>query len=281
MMKNVNSLSTRDLGPGVKEIINTQNPVNAVFVVVHGFNVKPEKMATVENLILSHGGLALECALSGHRNNYVEMVEANIDDWVKDARHFLNVGKELARQHDVPLYFLGYSLGGLVELTRATREDDLQYDKYFFLAPPIKLRSLSKIYRYLNIFKRNFNIPSDGLKKYRMYDQLPLSAYNALYEANDEITLQNKSKEIWNIPTRIFIDVKDELIDFEKTVRFINMNRLTNWEVIPITKEKQSFFQRNPHHICIDEYTMNAHVWEKFCNKLVEHFDLNEKKESA
>ncbi|MEI7672855.1 MAG: alpha/beta hydrolase, partial [Deltaproteobacteria bacterium] len=101
--------------------------LRGVALVVHGLNLKPERMKPLISLLNQAGIDALNVSLHGHGDNYFhgdgrEMQEARLESfrtvtsrlWSAEVHSAYQKAKRRAQQKDVPVFLVGYSLGGLL-----------------------------------------------------------------------------------------------------------------------------------------------------------------------
>ncbi len=245
-------------------------PVNSVAVVVHGFNLRPDRMGEIVELLRSNGSIVVNVALSGHRGDYDELKTATREDWLKDLHRAGRAARKKADEHGAPLYYVGMSLGALMHLDALQETDAFRFDKRVLLSPAIGIRWYAHLVRGANVFYCNIDIMSRSHKDYRLYDETPISAYNALFEAYEKVQ-SAVAPERWNIPTIVFIDKKDILIDLDGVHEFIEENGLTRWKMVEIDNEK-TLLDPNYHHLQVDSTSMGVDVWTLFTKRVVDFF---------
>ena len=103
-----------------------------VALVVHGLNLRPERMEFLIGRLNRAGIEVLNVSLQGHGDNYVrsetvERKEARLDSfrkvtyrlWSSELYNAYRKARQRAQQKKVPLFLAGYSLGGLLGLRAA------------------------------------------------------------------------------------------------------------------------------------------------------------------
>ncbi len=261
-------------GTGMKWVYPEEKPIRSAAVVVHGFNLKSDKMNEIVGLLSSNGSIVVNVTLSGHDGDYDAMRTVTRGDWLRDLHQASCAARRKADEYGVPLYYVGMSLGALMHLDMLRETDAVRFDKRVLLSPAISIRWYAHLIRGANILYYNIDLMSQSHEDYRVYDELPISAYNALFEAYENV---QEAKEYdgwntgWNIPTIVFADEKDILIDLDGLHAFIEEKGLTRWEIVAMDNEK-SLLAPNYHHLQVDSPSMGSDVWSLFSERVVHFF---------
>jgi len=158
-----------------------------VVLVAHGINFRPSRMGEVEDIFLDQGFMVLRVILTGHEEDTGKPAWPEVDErrWFGDMRSFREEGARLAAGK--PLYFCGFSLGGLAglaEYTRAWREREIppgaRYKGMLLIAPAICLRPWAHLLR-LFFFLPRLRLLSLAGKRYEVRPYTPAFAYRALF----------------------------------------------------------------------------------------------------
>lgn len=171
-------------------------------------------MTSIAYLLQAKGSIVLNGTLSGHEGDYKKLQNISDDRWLNDTTTLLDEGVSIAQKHNIPLYFVGFSLGCLTMLNLLKIRNKPIFSKMFLIAPAIDIHLHSRLIQLLNIFPINFNIISLSNKDYRVHPSLPLSSYNQLYKNYYNVT--NCFPSSWKIPTTVFMDPRDELVSLKK-----------------------------------------------------------------
>jgi esterase/lipase len=260
---------------------HNQEETKGVALVIHGLNLRPDKMQTIISVLTESGIDVLRLSLRGHGENYTH--HAGIDEdqarleafkavsfplWMNEAYLAYTQVQKRAAQKKVPLFFVGFSLGGLIGLDLFASQPEVHYECMVLFAPAIKLHSLHYLARILSPFSR-LVIPSLAPDSYLTNKKgTPMAAYNALFEG-----LQQFEKHVndrINIPTLIFIDDEDEFIPVRAFKELIDEKKLDQWKLYIVKKEaaaKQDTF----HHHIIDEFSTGKALWQEMMKTTIAH----------
>ena len=242
-------------------------------LVIHGLNLRPDKMQAIISMLTDSGIDVLRLSLRGHGKNYTH--HAGIDEdqarleafkavsfplWMNEADLAYTEVQKRAAQKKVPLFFVGFSLGGLIGLDLFASQPDVHYERMVLFAPAIKLHSLHYLARILSPFSR-LVIPSLTPESYLSNKKgTPMAAYNALFEGLQQFEKHVNHKI--NVPTLIFIDEEDEFIPVRAFKELIDEKKLDQWKLYIVEKEAGANQDTFHHHI-IDEYSTGKAVWQE------------------
>ncbi len=125
-----------------------------VALVVHGLNLKPERMDDIIICLNKIGIDVLNVSLRGHGSNYranknIPEAEARLDSfrtvdyklWLQEVRNGYDIAKKRARRKNVPLYFAGYSLGGLLGCDLFLSNPENSFDGMILFAPALSVKT--------------------------------------------------------------------------------------------------------------------------------------------
>lgn len=244
-----------------------------VALVIHGINLRPERMMPIISSLKRSGIDSLSVSLRGHGDNYTHQDDLTADAarlrafksvtyqiWHNEIYLAFNRIKKRAEQHKVPVFLVGYSLGALLGLDLLASKPDVHYDRMVLFAPAVKLHGFYYFGRVFSPFGQMV-IKSLGPESYLANVKgTPVAAYNALFNG-----LQHFNKCIspkLNVPALVIMDDKDELISARKLKQFIQHHRLDQWRYWGIRKGKDVKFGTFHHHI-IDGYSTGKTVWQE------------------
>lgn len=258
----------------------------AVALVAHGLNVDPARMACIIDCLTSNGIEALNVSLFGHGSNYVgrpvwSAQAARLESlrgvtyqlWREELRAAYEIAAQRAEKlGPVPLYLVGYSLGGLIGCDLFAAAPGVSFAKMVLFAPALQIRPLGYILGPLTRFPRII-IPSFSPAHYRSNRGTSMAAYAALYYAATNLR-RNAGSKI-NVPTIIFLDPEDELVSFEGTQRFIDDAHLTNWRIYKVIKDPTA--EQRYHHLVIDDSSVGQVQWAKIKAAMLRHLQAPDK----
>jgi alpha-beta hydrolase superfamily lysophospholipase len=251
-----------------------------VALVVHGLNLRPEKMQSIIAELNDAGLDVLNLSLRGHGNNYLKNMNVSVDEarlesfrsvtysiWLDEIyKAYLKV-KGRASKKRVPVFFIGYSLGALMGCNLILSHSGVYYDRIVLFAPSFNITVESYLLKVLMPFP---NIVIDSLSpiSYRANEGTPMSAYKALFEAIEHF--ENNVNDKLNKPTIIFIDEKDEFITCSKLRAMIVRKNLYRWH-INIVKKDNNVEEKISHHLIIDKASVGENMWTKIKDALKKH----------
>ena len=245
--------------------------IRGVALVVHGLNLRPDKMLPIISGLTKAGIEVLQLSLRGHGENYPHHEGIDADQarmnafktvsfplWINETYLAYTQVKSKAAQIEAPIYFVGFSLGGLIGLDLLASHQEVQYDRMVLFAPAIKLHGIHYLARILSPFSR-LVIPSLAPDDYLSNPEgTPVAAYNALFEGLQQF--ESHASHKINIPTLIFIDEEDEFIPVGGLKELIKEKNLDLWKLHIVEKgtmaDKDTF-----HHHIIDEASTGNTVW--------------------
>ncbi len=245
------------------KVLSTESP-RAVVLVVHGLNTNPEKMLPLANELRRDGIEALNLELAGHRSDS-RINEVTSSIWATEMKLALEQAQARAQDLNVPLYFLGYSLGGLVGLEVLQGLPANVVQKMVLLAPAIRLKWKTNWIRVFSPFP-TFIIPSLAPADYRANWGTSMAAYKSLFQTVKRFNSQ--SSENLNIPTLVFSDRKDELVSFSGLQEV--ERSLSQWKVIEVSNHDAP--NKSYHHLILDSNTLGTVQWRAMLQQILTHF---------
>lgn len=251
-------------------IRSPQTPARGVAVLVHGLNLKPERMTEIGTLLSRNGIESLRVSLSGHRGDSAEFARVSRDTWLEDVRSAYREARKESDQRKLPLYFVGYSLGALLHLDLLNNDSgaEYRYDRMVLLAPAVSLRATSHLVKLLGFLGPEFVVPSFGPGDYRANSGTPMAAYSALFESLER--LEKSGIRQGNTPTLIMIDPDDELVSRDGIAALIQRHSLSAWQLKHVEKRSPTR-ERSHHHLIVTEETMGKDAWEHIGASIAEH----------
>ena len=260
--------------------------LNGVTLVIHGLNLRPDRMKPIISVLTEAGLDVLGLSLRGHGANYahrddMDAATARLESfknvsyplWINEAYlAYLQVQKR-AQQQNVPVFLTAFSVGGLIGLDLFASNADVQFDKIVLLAPAISLRATIYLERALSPFPR-LVIPSLADDAYLANIQgTPVAAYNALFDALYHF--EDSAGLKLNVPTLVFIDEQDEFIPLWGLKKQVEEKSLDQWKFYIVQKEENVGAGAFHHHI-IDASSTGKVVWQDMMAATTRHL-LGEK----
>lgn len=260
---------------------DTQGSLKGVALVIHGLNLRPDRMQPIISKLTESGIDVLGLSLRGHGENFhhgngVDEDTARLDAfknvsyrlWMNEAYLAYLQLKERGQEKGVPLFLAAFSLGGLIGLDLFATNADVEFDKLVLFAPAIRLHASIYLERVLSPFPR-LVIPSMAPKTYLANKKgTPIAAYNALFDGLDRFN-QTAGQKL-NVPTLIFIDERDESIPLKKLKKLVEEKNWNQWKFYIVAKDKSARDETFYHHI-IDASSTGKAVWQDMMEAAVNH----------
>jgi len=199
--------------------IYSQTPaeLKGIALVIHGLNLRPDKMGSIIDILTRAGIDVLSLSLRGHGDNYAPREGLDADAarmetfktvsyplWTNEAYLAYKQAQKRAQQRQVPVFLTAFSIGGLIGLDLFASHSDVHFDRMALFAPAISLRATIYLERVVSPFP-SLVIPSLADNAYLANEKgTPVAAYNALFDAlyHFEDTVGHKL----NVRTLIFSD---------------------------------------------------------------------------
>jgi alpha-beta hydrolase superfamily lysophospholipase len=263
--------------------IKRTKKVKGVALVVHGLNLKPERMQSIITALNDMGVDVLNLSLRGHGNNYLR--NPHLSDGMARLESFQTVTYRLwmeeiytaylkvrqrAYKKRLPVFFVGFSLGGLMGCDLLLLQHDVSYDRMVLFAPALNITVEGHLLKALMPFP-NMVIDSLSPIYYRSNTGTPMAAYKALFEAVNHFNKNAKDK--LNKPTLIFIDEKDEFVPFVKLNDIITQKKLDRWQVHIVLKDSYVGASKS-YHLIIDEDSVGEQMWKQMKEAIKKHFNI-------
>jgi alpha-beta hydrolase superfamily lysophospholipase len=258
-----------------------QNELKGVALVIHGLNLRPDRMQPIISELTESGMDVLGLSLRGHGENFTHSKGVDEDQarleafknvsyqvWMNEAYLAYLQLKARGVEKDVPIFLTAFSLGGLIGLDLFASNADVKFDKLALFAPAIRLHATIYLERVLSPFP-SLVLPSMAPKTYLANKKgTPISAYNALFDSLNQFN-KNAGPEL-NVPTLVFIDEKDEFIPLTKLQKLVEEKKLNQWQFYLVEKDKTAEDERFYHHI-IDASSTGKTVWQDMMKAVVNH----------
>ena len=253
---------------------------NGVALVIHGLNCRPEKMESIIAELTACGIDCLNLSLRGHGKNYFPLEKtdsagARMDAfksvsyplWKSEAYQAYQRVKKKSTLDGTPLFFVGFSMGGLLGVDLLASNTKVQFDKMVLFAPALKMRKRNNLLKIFSPFP-SLVVPSMAHKSYLANSGTPMAAYNALFEMYDH--LENNLNLKINVPTIVFIDKQDELVSFSGLQEMVRNQNLDRWKIHPVKKDR-SVIEIKMHHLIIDRACLGQQMWKEMVDSTIMH----------
>lgn len=252
-------------------------PARAVAMVVHGLNLKPSRMSAIEDTLRNDGIDVLRVRLAGHNNNINIFKMVTAEMWERDILRSYCIADERADRYQLPLYYVGYSLGGVMGVAAPSKFSHVRFDKMVLFAPALSIRRTPFILRILNTLNPLTIIPNLFNRNNGAASAIgvPVTAYLATFKIADFVSKQTRRNAI-NVPTLVFYDLRDELISPSGIRGFVSGYRLDKWKLYEVHKRPFSW-QSMFHHMMIDPGAVGRARWQQMTAAMLELLDHDSK----
>lgn len=255
----------------------TVQPWRGVAVVLHGLNLKPVRMYPLADELRAMGIGVVNGELLGHGDNYepqpdlsaVEARQAAYQQvtwrkWLADVKQIYATARDLAERHAVPLFLVAFSTGGLMGCTATALGAIDGFRRMVLFAPAL---ATHRYFRPLRLLHRWpwLHIKSVAPVDYRANRSTPVAAYLAIHQAQEQ--LRNHIDQSLNVPTRIFIAPRDELISYRGLTKLITTQRLTNWQ-LDIVSKREAAPGAGYNHLIINQAGVGTHEWQRMVEQM-------------
>ncbi len=251
-----------------------------IAIVIHGLNLKPERMGSVIAALNRAGIDVLNVSLSGHGDNYDSSggptAEAarletfrnvSYPVWQREVQNACRKAGRRAERNKVPLFLVGYSLGGLLGCDLVLTDASSGVRRMVLFAPALNVKIEAHLLKVLTPFP-SLVIDSLSPRWYRANDGTPMAAYRTLFEAIGHV--EGGAGPRLNIPTLVLIDPADEFIATERIREFISGRGLSRWRVLAVGKDG-NVAAATSHHLVIDEAAVGRNAWKAIEKAVIDH----------
>jgi len=251
-----------------------------VTLVIHGLNLRPEKMESMITRINEAGIDALCLSLRGHGENYCRRKDLNTAEtrmasfkkvsyeiWFRETYDAYQQVKQRGDRDQVPVHLIGFSLGGLIGLDLFATESDVGFDRMVLLAPAVRLRGRNHLIRLLSPFPR-LVIPSLLPEEYLANKGTPMAAYNAVFHALKHFE-RHMNLRI-NVPALLLVDKKDEIVSYAGLQKLVASKGFNQWKLVPVKKEENGP-RKTMHHLIIDQSSTGTGTWRRIVDTMISH----------
>ncbi len=254
--------------------------LNGVALVIHGLNGRPDKMESIIAEMTAAGIDCLNLSLRGHGENYFHLdntdsAEARLQTfksvsyrlWRNEIYQAYQQIKTKSNRYGACMFFVGFSMGGLLGVDLFTSNPYVKFDKMVLFAPALKMHNRNYFLKTISPFPK-LVVPSFAPDAYLANRGTPMAAYNALFEASKHFE-KNLDPKI-NVPAVIFIDKQDELISFSGLKAMIQKQKLDQWKLHPVKKD-QTATETEMHHLIIDKASVGKQMWKEIVDTTIRH----------
>ena len=249
----------------------TETP-KAIILIGHGLNMRASAMDKLGTVLNQKGHFhTLRLTLSGHDGDTDAFKAVTHDRWQQDFFYQYCEARTQADFFHVPLYFVGFSLSGIVGLDSMEYENEVRFDRMALLAPPAAIWPLVHFMKLLRVLGRDHMIQSFAEPSYRAnMDGTSVAAYLSMFES---ISAYRESQgKHSKIPTLIIMDPEDELVSLDGLKRLANDFNLSNdWNFLEVTNTDTKL-KKSYHHFITDDVALGDQEFERLVKAIADHF---------
>ncbi len=251
------------------ESYSSTQPLKGFVLIAHGLNLNPAKMQPIASFLQAAGYHTVLARLSGHQSSTQGWQDVSYARWQEEMSALHCHAALRAKQQEVPLYFLGYSLGAVLGLdtlaalsTDPTNNKSRQegYRKIVLLAPALALNWYSNLALQVPLLPDSLQFSSLSPVDYRANATTSVGAYRALSESMATWQQELTASRI-NSPVLVLMDPQDELISYKALSSKISSGAWKNWQLVELNNDASTL--ENPiHHLVIDEASLGSQQWQ-------------------
>jgi dienelactone hydrolase len=240
--------------------LRTEGKPKAVALVLHGMNIKPQRMDTIARILTSSRVDCYRGTLTGHDGDMQALKRVTRRTLLRDTAKAYRKAAARAKKLGVPLYLVGFSLGALLPNDLAARNKRVRFDKMILFAPELTPHAVANLVRPLRPFSR-LVLPSSFPRQYSVHKGTPIAVYASML---DSVSALRKAgyEHARKTPTIIFADAGDKLANTAKLARTIRKNKLDAWKLFHIHGEGKTY-AKGMGHLVIDGEAVGAKQWQK------------------
>ncbi len=255
--------------------------LEGVALVIHGLNCRPDKMEAIITMLNANGIDCLNLSLRGHGTNFSPIDHMSPDAarmvafksvsyplWKTEAYKAYQMAKKKSDLYNRPLFFIGFSMGGLLGIDLTASNPNVRFDKMVLFAPAIAMLQRNYLIQIFSPFP-SLVIPSAGDTSYLANDGTPMAAYNALFDMHAHFEDHLDPRKI-NMPTLIFIDEEDELVSYASLKQMLQKHDLDQWRIHPVKKDETAT-EVGMHHLIIDAASVGKTMWQTIVDVTLMH----------
>ncbi|MCC6317568.1 MAG: alpha/beta hydrolase [Gemmatimonadaceae bacterium] len=230
----------------------------AVVLMAHGLNQRASALRPLAQALRDRGASVVLLAFRGHRRDdevdpraLEAWREITWEQWREDWREATASAASLAATHDVPLCFVGFSLGALVHVYELASEASPpgSFARQVLLAPAIRIHPRSRLVRIFRFLGSRFLIPSLAPMPVRSHRGTSVAAYEALFRYETALAGIDRAERL-RIPTVVLMDARDELVSESRLRAWITQHDLDGaWRIESVEKDRTSAGRGLRHYI--------------------------------
>jgi len=217
-----------------------EGKVSGIFLLVHGLNTNPSRMSVFSDIFEARGAATITLRLTGHRGDDLDKFRrVRKENWLQDFNVAYCKAEELRAKYGVPLNFVAHSLGTLLVMDYiVTNNIRNSFERIVLFSPGMTPRWYVKSVLLYGLLGGGYVIKSRAPAAFRANYGTPVNAYRALYSMIDDLEnslISKRSSAIINIPTVVFTDPYDKLVDYDALEEWVSKYQLSNWKIVKVS----------------------------------------------
>jgi esterase/lipase len=251
-----------------------------VALVVHGLNLKPREMGPLVRRLTAAQIDVIQPSLCGHGVNFRPLPDCSArrarlrtfttvthESWL----HEIYASYLIARQHserlDVPLFFVGFSLGGLLLCNLLIAHPDAAAHRMVLLSPALRVHPTSQLIR-LTFATPSLYIPSLAPARYQANWVMTAAGYRATFDGIAYLERHGRRAQL-NLPTLVLMNKWDELVSYRGIQRLIAEKGLDQWRLMTVNKGRDARVLIN--HPLFDPQAVGEAKWQRMMDEALAH----------
>lgn len=243
----------------------TDAEVHGCVVLAHGLNTTPSVMEDLAG-VLRRAGFACARAELHPGTGGRQAPDDVVDGWFHafDAAH----DRLVAAHPGLPVAAVGFSLGGLLALLRASRSDG-RLSRLVLWAPPLVLTPTAAAVRLLTGGHRlGLRLPSAAPAEARARSATPLAEYAALLRLVDEAAAVPR-EDLAATSALVLLGSDDPLVSRPGVTAWVEERGLPGWRVE--TVHVQAAATAGHRHLLVSEAVLGPQEWSRATRLMLDH----------
>ena len=233
------------------------------FILLHGLNLRPERLAPWREFLLEHGFGVVSVTLAGHRSGTPHPWRgADADGWLAQVGQARDAAGTAWPGGRVSLF--GYSLGAVLGMVRA-HEQAQPWHRAILLAPAFRVRGWGHFAMRAGgrFLPPRLLLPSLAPRAYRVHGTTPVSAFMAVWELGKRfsraLAAPANPRGPYPFSHLVIYAPGDELISTSFLVHY----RERIGEEVELYRLDLEPTRRYPRHLAIDPRTAGEPAWSR------------------
>lgn len=241
-----------------------------VVLLFHGLNLAPRAMDPLAQELQKLGFDTVQTTFRGHDGNHEAFRSVTRQEWLFDVEGAFERAVQIADRKQVPLYVIGFSMGGLLAIDYLQDHPELRdrVRKMVLLAPALSLHSVARLLAVSRYLPKNWMIPSLAPQEYAANKGTSIAAYRALYESSRKV--RSIGLEAFSrIPTQVWAHPKDELVSALGLEEMAH--GMKEWMYFPVDQDATIRLSRRFYHFIVHPDAVGDRSYAHLLNEIEAH----------